>query len=370
MTYALPDTIHSRTLEGVNGLAMHVLEAGEVGRPCLILLHGFPELAYSWRQVMPILADAGFHVVAPDQRGYGRTTGWSGQFEDDIAPFGTLNLVTDIVALVQALDLTSVAAIVGHDFGSPVAAYAGLIRPDIFRSVALMSAPFAGPPRFSQVPAPGSWMALDEALAGLDPPRRHYRQYYSLREAEADMLECSDGLHAFLRAYYHFKSGDWAGNIPRPLASAAAGELARMPAYYVMDRAEGMAESVRAAMPTPAEIGACAWLPDEELKVYAAEFARTGFQGALNWYRCTTDPGEVAKLRLFAGRTLDVPTFFVGGDRDWGVHQTPGAFAAMSARACTAFHGSTLVPGAGHWVQQEAPDAVASEILRFVKEVS
>ena len=368
----LPRTIRQRSLDGVNGLTLHVLESGEAGRPCLILLHGFPELAYSWRHVMPKLAAAGFHVMAPDQRGYGRTTGWAGRFDDDISPFGPLNLVTDVVALVQALGLKSVAAVVGHDFGSPVAAYAGLIRPDIFRAAVLMSAPFAGPPGLTTARGSGrgAWTALDEALAALNPPRRHYRQYYSTPEAEADMLDCPDGLHAFLRAYYHMKSGDWAGNAPRALASSDAEAFAIMPTYYVMDRAKGMAETVRAAMPTPAEIASCAWLPDADLAVYATEFARTGFQGALNWYRCTTDPNEVAKLRLFAGRTLEVPTSFIAGDRDWGMYQTPGAFVAMSTRACTRFMGSYIAAGAGHWVQQEAPDFVAREIIRFVEAAS
>ena len=367
----LTDTIRSRTLDGVNGLAMHVLEAGEVGRPCLMLRHGFPELAYSWRRVMPALAEAGFHVVAPDQRGYGRTTGWDGRYEGDIAAFGPLNLVTDIVALVQALGLTSISAVVGHEFGSPVAAYAGLIRPDIFRAVVLMSAPFAGPPDVSRSrTAGGAWAALDEALAALEPPRRHYRQYYSMPGAEADMLGCPEGLRAFLRAYYHMKSGDWAGNAPHVLANSTADGFAAMPGYYVLDRAKGMAETVRAVMPTPDEIAACTWLTDAELAIYAVEFMRTGFQGALNWYRCTTDPGEVSKLRLFAGRSLDVPTCFIAGDRDWGVHQTPGAFAAMSTRACTRFAGSHIIPGAGHWVQQEAPEAVARKILRFVQAAS
>lgn len=363
----LPAGIRSRLVSGVNGLSMHVLEAGEAGRPCLLLLHGFPELAYSWRQVMPPLAAAGFHVVAPDQRGYGRTTGWNGRYDSDIAPFGPLNLVTDLVALVHALGLTSVAAVIGHDFGSPVAAYASLIRPDIFRAAVLMSAPFSGPPGFPRSQT-GSrvWPALDAALAALRPPRRHYRQYYSLPEAEADMLECPEGLHAFLRAYYHMKSGNWSGNAPHELGGASASDFARMPAYYVMDRAKGMAETVRSAAPTRTEVAACAWLPDAELDVYAGEFSRTGFQGALNWYRCTTDSDEVAKLRLFAERTLDVPTIFIAGDRDWGIHQTPGALAAMSARACTRFKGNHLAPGAGHWVQQEAPEFVVQEILRFV----
>ena len=127
---------------------MHVLEAGhEVsGRPCILLLHGFPELAYSWRKVMLPLAAAGFHVIAPDQRGYGRTTGWDSNYDGDLNSFRILNVVKDALALVFALGHRSVAAVVGHDFGSPVAAYCALARPDVFRSVAMMSAPFAGPP--------------------------------------------------------------------------------------------------------------------------------------------------------------------------------------------------------------------------------
>ena len=144
----LPAGIRSRFVEGINGLRMHVLEAGfeSRGRPCLLLLHGFPELAYSWRKVMPALADAGYHVIAPDQRGYGRTTGWDANYDGDLHSFRLLNLVRDALGLVSAFGYRSVDAVVGHDFGSPVAAWCALVRPDVFRSVALMSAPFAGPP--------------------------------------------------------------------------------------------------------------------------------------------------------------------------------------------------------------------------------
>ena len=118
----LPAGIRSRFVDGVNGLRMHVLEAGfeSPGRPCVLLLHGFPELAYSWRKVVAPLAAAGFHVIAPDQRGYGRTTGWDPDYDGDLAPFRMLNLVRDAMALVWALGHRSVAAVVGHDFGSPV----------------------------------------------------------------------------------------------------------------------------------------------------------------------------------------------------------------------------------------------------------
>src|SRR6185312_6919271 len=122
---ALPPGIRARILPGINGLAMHILEAGHEGgdRPLILLLHGFPELAYSWRKAMPPLAAAGYRVVAPDQRGYGRTTGWDGAYDGDLGAFRLLNLVRDALALVAALGHREAAAVIGHDFGSPVAAW-------------------------------------------------------------------------------------------------------------------------------------------------------------------------------------------------------------------------------------------------------
>src|ERR1700716_585484 len=144
----LPSGIRSRFVDNINGLRMHVLEAGfeEKGRPCLLLLHGFPELAYSWRKVMLPLASAGDHVIAPDQRGYGRTTGWGDAYDADPDPFRILHMVRDGIGLVYALGYRSVAMVAGHDAGAPVASWAALIRPDIFRSVTIMSSPFEGAP--------------------------------------------------------------------------------------------------------------------------------------------------------------------------------------------------------------------------------
>ena len=144
----LPVGIRSRFVNNNNGITMHLLEAGFAGegRPCVLLLHGFPELAYSWRKVMLPLAEAGLHVVAPDQRGYGRSDGSDVTFDDDLWPFSLLNYVRDALGLVFALGHRSVATVVGHDYGSPVAAWCALARPDVFRSVALMSAPFEGAP--------------------------------------------------------------------------------------------------------------------------------------------------------------------------------------------------------------------------------
>src|SRR5215472_9434796 len=185
----LPAGIRSRYVSNINGLTLHVLEAGfeEKGRPCVLLLHGYPELAYGWRKVMPPLASAGFHVLAPDMRGYGRTTRWDDNYDGNVFLFRHTNLVRDALGLVSAFGYRS-AAVVGRDAGSPVAAYCGLIRPDVFRAVTMMTAPFAGPPAlpFDTVDgarqndqAPSDARSINADLAKLNPPRKHYQEYYT-----------------------------------------------------------------------------------------------------------------------------------------------------------------------------------------------
>ena len=369
----LPSAIRSRFVENINGLRMHVLEAGfeTPGRPCVLLLHGFPELAYSWRKVMPALAAAGYHVIAPDQRGYGRTTGWDADYDGDLAPFRLLNLVRDALGLVSAFGYKAVDAVVGHDSGSGVAAWCALVRPDVFRSVALMSAPFAGPPPlpFETADAPATAKPEDPVhreLAALPRPRKHYHWYYSTREANADMHRAPQGVHDFLRAYYHHKSADWKDNKPYPLRGWTATELAKLPTYYVMDFSKTMAETVAAEMPDAAAIAANRWLPDSELAFYSAEYARTGFQGGLQWYRVGTSGAFSADLETFSGRSIDVPSCFISGRQDWGTYQRPGVFEAMQTKACTRMIGCHLVDGAGHWVQQEQPAAVSQLLLAFL----
>jgi len=180
------------------------------------------------------------------------------------------------------------------------------------------------------------------------------------------MWRCPQGVHDFLRAYFHFKSGDWAGNAPFPLASWSAGELAKMPTYYVMDLDRDMAQTVAPEMPDAAAIAACGWLPDGELSVYSAEYERTGFQCGLQGYRVSTDPRYSGELRAFAGRTIDVPAAYIAGARDWGTYQTPGALERMTGQVCTRMLGTHLVEGAGHWVQQEASDEVNRLLLDFL----
>ena len=365
----LPEGIRSRTVPGINGLSMHVLEAGypeqdsAPQRPAILLLHGFPELAFSWRKVMLPLAQAGYHVIAPDQRGYGRTTGWSADYDGALEPFRVLNLVRDALGLVVALGHRSVAAVVGHDFGSPVAAWCGLLRPDVFRACVMMSSPFGGPPALP-LPAGGVDHA---ALAALPRPRKHYQAYYGTRPVNADMQHCPQGVHAFLRAYYHVKSADWQANQPHVLASYAATEMAQMPTYYIMDADQNMAQTVAPHMPSAADIAACNWLNDAELTLYAAEYQRNGFQGGLQWYRCGAEPRFITELQTWAGRSIDVPSMFIAGQSDWGTYQKPGEFEKMQRTACTDMRSVHLVEGAGHWVQQEQPGRVAALLLEFLR---
>src|SRR5258707_9862802 len=202
-TGTLAPGIRSGFARDISGLDVHVLEAGfeAEGRPLVLLLHGFPELAYSWRKVMPRLAAAGFHAVAPDLRGYGRTAGWDGDYDGDLASFRILNAVRDALGLVSALGCRDVALVAGHDFGASVAAWCALVRPDVFRSVALMSAPFAGPPALpldtaDNPPQPKSPdNSIHDELAKLERPRKNYQWYYSTRPANADMRHCPQGVH-------------------------------------------------------------------------------------------------------------------------------------------------------------------------------
>jgi pimeloyl-ACP methyl ester carboxylesterase len=207
---------------------------------------------------------------------------------------------------------------------------------------------------------------VHEQLARLDPPRKHYQWYYSTREANADMHDAPQGIHDFLRAYYHYKSADWARNNPVPLKSFTAGELAKLPTYYIMELHKGMAATVAPEMPSPAEIASCQWLTEQELKVYSTEYLRTGFQGGLNWYRCRTQNVDTAELEMFSGRQIEVPSLFIAGRKDWGIYQVPGSIERMRDSACTRMRSCILVEGAGHWVQQEQPQRVSELLIEFL----
>ena len=196
---SLPSGIRSRHISNSNSLDMHILEAGyaQPKRPLILMLHGFPELAYSWRKVMLPIAEAGYYVVAPDQRGYGKTSGSDNSFHADLQPFRILNLVKDILGLVWSLGYSKAASVIGHDFGSPEAGTCSLVRPDVFQSVVMMSAPFSGAGIVSnsddanqQNCSSKDKSDIHQELSMLTPPRKHYQWYYSSEEANENMLHC------------------------------------------------------------------------------------------------------------------------------------------------------------------------------------
>jgi pimeloyl-ACP methyl ester carboxylesterase len=293
----LPIEIRSRRVDNNNGLTMHILEAGfeRPRKPCAVLLHGFPELAYTWRHQLVALAQAGFHAIAPDLRGYGRSAVAPVSFDDALFPYSPLNRVADVIGLTRALGHDKVAAVIGHDWGAPIAQWCALARPDIFQSVVSMSNPFYGSPSLALDTADrplssGSNGDIAKELAKLPRPRKYYIWYYASREANEDMWHAPQGVHDLLRAMYYFKSAAWKGNKPFPLKSSTASEFAKMPTYYVMDLEKGVAETMGAEMPTKQEVASCRWMTERDLEVYSAEYTRTGFQGGLNAYRFLTVP--------------------------------------------------------------------------------
>ena len=374
--------------------------------PLILLLHGFPELAYSWRKVLGPLAVAheGYHVVAPDLRGYGNTVEVCKhpppqvEYDASVAPFHPLNIAQDICSLVNALGHSFASILVGHDFGSLIAGHCITAHPELFRSVVFMSVPFTGAEQLLAQPhnphrgdpahvapkdksLPTLAQALSTALAALTPPRKHYTSYFSTRDANKDMLgDCPEDLYTFLGGYYHIKSGAWHGNTTHPLPSASnpsatidaiVHDLTTLPEYYVMPAHENMRELIaRHARQDPL----LTWPPDEVEagNVYAAEFGRTGFQGGLNYYRAALEPppmereGEVA---LLSGQRVGIPVAFISGARDWGVYQMPGALEKMKIRFAMESEDVVLIKGAGHWVQQEAPDQVIAALLQFLDKV-
>jgi pimeloyl-ACP methyl ester carboxylesterase len=372
----LPSGIRSRRVDTNNQIVLHTLEAGfePRGRPCVVLLHGFPELAYTWRNQMLPLAHAGYHVIAPDARGYGLSASQPVAYSDSLVPYSTFNRVSDVLGLVRALGYEKVAMVVGHDWGGPTAQWCARLRPDVFRSVVSVSTPFIHAPTLplnteAHPAAVRTEVDIDKELAALSRPRKHYATYCASREANEDMWHAPQGIHSLLREQFYFKSADWEGNKPFPLKSETASEFAKMPTYYIMDLNKGMAETMAEHQPSSDYIAACQWMTEADLDVYAAQFARTGFQGGLNYYRVDADDALWNEQHIFAGKTIDVPACYIGGAREWGVYQRPGAFQAMS-KVCTRLRGAHLVLEAGHSLVEEKPDSVNDLLIDFLKKAA
>jgi pimeloyl-ACP methyl ester carboxylesterase len=383
----LPAGVRARLVPDINGLTVNMLEAGHEtpGRPLVLLLHGFPNIGYSWRKVMPALAAAGYHVIAPDCRGFGRTAGWDNSWDADPHPFLALNLVRDQIALVSALGYRTTAMMVGHDQGSLIAALGALIRPDMFPRLTLIGGGFSNAPSFpfntaNGAPAPHGEFSnheLDVEYAKLDPPRRYYHDYWASPEADADMKHVPQGMTNFFRGFYYMKSADYPGNQNlKPLhpvhsAKEYVEQFAQIPHYYVMLRGQSMPATVAAEMPDAAYIKACKWFTEAECEVYGQEYTRSGWTGPLHEYRHRRNnhfAPTVAEQLTYSGRTIDVPTQVIAGRQDWGPNRTIGGPMAIGKTGYTQFRGVHMVDGAGHWSHEEQPEVVSGLLLAFLRE--
>jgi pimeloyl-ACP methyl ester carboxylesterase len=311
-----------------NGIRMHVAEAG--AGPLVVLCHGFPESWYSWRHQLTALAAAGYHAVAPDQRGYGRT-----DRPDAIEQYTLLHLVGDVVGLLGALG-ASTAVIAGHDWGAPVAWHAALLRPDRFRAVIGLSVPYR--PRGATRPTSAMPQTEDAVFYQL------YFQTPGVAEAE---LEAD--AHATIRRLLFWVSGD----APLPAQRVGAGTVGMVP------RRGGFL----AGMEPPAALPP--WITEADIDAYAREFARTGFRGGLNWYRNIDRSWEL--LAPWAGAKVTVPALYAAGDRDLVL-----AFRGMDQllpalpRFVPNLRRTLILPGCGHWTQQERPAEINAAILDFL----
>ncbi len=317
-----------RTLE-TNGITMHITEQGE--GPLVILCHGFPELGYCWRHQLPALAKAGFHAVAPDQRGYGRT-----DRPESIEAYTIFRLVGDIVGLVHALGEEE-AIIVGHDWGSTVAQYCALLRPDIFRTVILLSVPFASRSWKSRRPTEG----MNKLLG--DQNLEFYILYF--QEPGRVEKEIEEDVRAFILGSLYAASGD-----PPPEK--------RWQFVFPKDQRFIDTSCVPDTLP--------AWLTERDIDFYTEEFTRTGFRGGVNWYRNIDRNWEMTPF--LSGAKIHQPTLFIAGELDGVITFSRGVFDRMDA-SIPNLKQKVLIPGAGHWIQQERPREVNELMIQFLKDL-
>jgi pimeloyl-ACP methyl ester carboxylesterase len=319
--------IRHRTID-TNGIRMHIAEQGT--GPLVILCHGFPESWYSWRHQLAALADAGFHAVAPDMRGYGQT-----DRPADIDQYTLLHLVGDIVGLLDTLGEPS-AVIAGHDWGAPVAWHAALLRPDRFRAAIGLSVPFR--PRGSVRPTT-VMPRTDDAI--------FYQLYF--QDPGVAEAELERDVRTTMRTVAWAASGDG----PREGATNPAG-------IGMVPKAGGFLSAMGKPEVLPP------WLTEADIDFYAGEFSRTGFRGGLNWYRNIDRNWEL--LAPYAGSVVTVPALYVAGDRDLVL-----AFRGMDqlianlTKFVPQLRKTLILPGCGHWTQQERRDEVNAAMLEFLK---
>jgi pimeloyl-ACP methyl ester carboxylesterase len=310
-----------------NGIRMHIAETGQ--GPLVVLLHGFPESWYSWRHQLAALAQAGYHAVAPDQRGYGQT-----DRPAEIDKYTQLHLVGDIIGLIDALQEER-AVVAGHDWGAPIAWNAALMRPDRIRGVVGLSVPYL--PR-----GPVSMLTAMRALLG-EGFYMAYFQQPGVAEAELER-----DVRKTMRMFLYSASGDIpverAGvEQPQPVVPAGGGIL------DIMRDPENLP----------------GWLTEQDIDYYTGEFERTGFSGGLNWYRTIDKSWEL--MAAWTGALVRTPALYIAGEHDLVVYFPGVRELIANLRAFVPQLGQALLlPGCGHWTQQERPAEVNAALLEFL----
>ena len=320
---AMPEVAH-RMIE-TNGIRLHVAEEGD--GPLIILCHGFPECWYSWRHQLPALANAGFRAVAPDLRGYGQS-----DRPDQVEKYTILDNIGDIVGLVDALGAKQ-AVIAGHDIGAAIAWQAALLRPDIFRAVIALSPPFRSR-AFGDAGPPTTLMPRNENAV-------FYQLFFQTPEAEAGLGR--DPRLTFRYQFYTF-SGD------------------RPPSANVAGLAPGMMPRKGGFMIDPPSLPP--WVTESDIDVYAREYARSGFRGPLAWWRNIDRGWEL--MAPFAGAAVTVPALYMAGERDFVAAVFSQSIAQQSALV-PKLRPPIMLPGCGHWTQQERAPEVNTAMIDFLR---
>jgi pimeloyl-ACP methyl ester carboxylesterase len=290
----------------------------------VLLVHGFPECWYSWRHQLPALAAAGYRAVAIDVRGYGRSSKPAA-----IEAYRMLAHVADNVAVVGALGATS-ATVVGHDWGSPIAAASALVRPDVFTATGLLSVPYS----------PRSGVRPTDAFAHAGGDEEFYVSYFQQTGRAEEEIE--PDVRSWLRGFY----------------TALSGDTAHGANVFAVPHGRRMRDRLPESDPLPA------WLSEDDLDVYAQEFERTGLTGALNRYRNVDRDWE--DLAAWDGAAIGQPALFIAGARDASTTWMADAIEAH-AETLPGLRGSHLLDGCGHWVQQERPDDVNRLLIEWLE---
>ncbi len=312
--------ITHRTIK-TTGINMHIAEAGQ--GPLVLLVHGFPESWYSWRHQLPALAAAGYHAVAPDVRGYGRTDA-----PQPIEAYSMKNMTADMAGVVDALGEPT-AVVVGHDWGAPIAWHSALLYPDRFRAVAGLSVPYT----------PRAPMPPTQLFKQIFADRFFYILYF--QEPGVAEAELQADVRRSMRLFLYMASGD-----------APPGNFALKPKD----------STFLDGMPEPEKLPP--WLTDTDLDYFTAEFQRTGFRGGLNRYRnMDRDWDELPQL---AGAHVQQPALFIAGERDGVIAMNPSGIETMKQHVPN-LRGVVMLPGAGHWTQQERPAEVNEALIAFLK---